>query len=71
MPNGAQIRNLRQFAGSCRFVYNKALALNTERYQKKEKRLGYPKLCALLPNWKTEHQFLSDLMSQRKRCSKG
>ena len=64
MPNGAQIRNLRQFAGSCRFVYNKALALNTERYQKKEKRLGYPKLCALLPNWKTEHQFLSDVPAQ-------
>ena len=32
MPNGEQVRNLRQFAGSCRFVYNKALALNTERY---------------------------------------
>jgi len=64
MPNGAQIRNLRQFAGSCRLVYNKALALNTERYQKKEKRLGYPKLCALLPNWKTEHQFLSDVPAQ-------
>src|ERR1700692_1183169 len=46
-PNGEQLRNLRQFAGSCRFVYNKALALNVERYQKKEKRLGYAGLCAL------------------------
>ena len=36
-PNGEQLRNLRQFAGSCRFVYNKALALNVERYEKKEK----------------------------------
>jgi Helix-turn-helix domain len=35
-PNGEQLRNLRQFAGSCRLVYNKALALNVERYEKKE-----------------------------------
>jgi putative transposase len=63
-PNGEQRRNLRQFAGSCRFVYNKGLALNIERYQKKEKRLGYAGLCALLPNWKMEHEFLSDVPAQ-------
>jgi len=63
-PQGQQLRNLRQFAGSCRFVYNKALALNLERYQKKEKRLGYAGLCALLPNWKMEHEFLSDVPAQ-------
>lgn len=63
-PHGQQLRNLRQFAGSCRFVYNKALALNAERYQKKEKRLGYAGLCALLPNWKMEHEFLSNAPAQ-------
>ena len=63
-PNGEQIRNLRQFAGSCRFVYNKALALNVERYEKKQKRLGYAGLCALLPNWKMEHEFLSAVPAQ-------
>jgi putative transposase len=63
-PNDEQIRNLRQFAGSCRFVYNKALALNVERYEKKEKRLGYAGLCALLPNWKMEHEFLSAVPAQ-------
>src|SRR5438874_1634354 len=57
-------RNLRWFAGSCRFVYNKALALNTERYNQKEKRLGYARLCALLPNWKREHPFLSEVPAQ-------
>jgi len=41
-PSGQQLRNLRQFAGSCRFVYNKALALNTARYKQKEKRLAMP-----------------------------
>jgi putative transposase len=64
LPHGEQIRRLRQFAGSCRFVYNKALALNTERYLKKEKRLGYAALCALLPTWKIEHLFLSDVPAQ-------
>src|SRR5467141_2435890 len=63
-PNGEQLRNLRQFAGSCRFVYNKDLALNIERYEKKEKRLGYAGLCALLPNWKMEHEFLSEVPAQ-------
>jgi putative transposase len=63
-PNGEQLRNLRQFAGSCRFVYNKALALNVERCEKKEKRLGYAGLCALLPNWKMEHEFLSAVPAQ-------
>ena len=63
-PNGEQIRNLRQFAGSCRFVYNKALALNVERYEKKKKCLGYAGLCALLPNWKMEHEFLSAVPAQ-------
>src|SRR4029077_11165769 len=58
------IRNLRRFAGSCRFVYNKALALNVERYEQKKKRLGYAGLCALLPNWKMEHEFLSAVPAQ-------
>jgi len=63
-PSGERLRNLRQFAGSCRFVCNKGLALNIERYEKKEKRLGYAGLCALLPNWKREHEFLSDVPAQ-------
>jgi putative transposase len=57
LPNGQETRHLRQFAGSCRFVYNKALAINTQRYERKEKRLGYASLCALLPsaaNWNTK-----------------
>src|SRR6266436_217876 len=66
-PSAQQLRNLRQFAGSCRFVYNKALALNTARYNKKEKRLGYAGLCALLPNWKREHPFLSEVPAQALR----
>ena len=47
-PNGEQQRDMRRFVGSCRFVYNKALALQKERHEQGEKKLGYVGLCALL-----------------------
>jgi len=47
MPNGQQEQQMRRFAGSCRFVYNKALALQKERYQRGEKKLSYVELCKL------------------------
>jgi putative transposase len=61
MPNGQETRHRRQFAGSYRLVYNKALAINAQRYERNEKRLGYAELCALLPGWKREQAFLSDV----------
>jgi len=33
MPTGEQARNMRRFAGACRFVFNKALALQNENYR--------------------------------------
>ncbi|MDA8191604.1 MAG: transposase, partial [Gammaproteobacteria bacterium] len=51
-PNGEQQRQMRRFAGSCRFVYNQALALQKERYERGEKRLGYAGLCKELTAWK-------------------
>lgn len=48
MPDGQQQRQMRRFAGSCRFVFNKALALQKERYEHGEKKLGYVELCKLL-----------------------
>ena len=57
-PNGEQERNVRRFAGSCRFVYNKALALQQERYERGEKKLGYAGLCTLLTEWKTQAEML-------------
>jgi putative transposase len=52
MPNGEQMRNMRRFAGSCRYVYNKALALQKERYELGEKKLGYAGLCKLVTEWR-------------------
>lgn len=55
---------MRQFAGCCRFVWNKALALQKERLDTGERTLGYYKLALLLPQWKIEHPFLKDAPSQ-------
>ena len=51
-PNSEQQRQMRRFAGSCRFVYNKALALQKERYEQGEKKLGYAGLCKELTAWR-------------------
>ena len=45
MPTGEQQRQMRRFAGSCRFVFNKALALQKDRYERGEEQLGYAGLC--------------------------
>ena len=58
MPNGEQQRQMRRFAGSCRFVFNKALALQKERYEQGEKKLGYAGLCKALTEWKTQAEML-------------
>jgi len=62
MPNGQQERQMRRFAGACRFVYNKALALQKERYERSEKKLGYAGLCKLLTDWRNsaETAWLAD-----------
>ena len=56
MPDGQQERLMRRFAGSCRFVFNKALALQKERYGRVEKKLGYAGLCKLLTEWRNSTQ---------------
>ena len=51
-PKGWQRQRLGRFAGSCRFVFNRALALQKQRYRQGEKRLGYAALCRLLTTWR-------------------
>jgi len=62
MPTGEQQRQMRRFAGSCRFVFNKALALQKDRYERGEKKLGYAGLCKELTGWRNgvETPWLSD-----------
>ena len=51
-PNGEQRRQMHQFAGSCRFVFNRALALQKARYAAGENKLGYVDCAKALTVWK-------------------
>ena len=66
MPDGEQLRQMRRFAGACRFVFNKALAMQKSRYEQGEKKLGYAGLCKALTEWKaqTETAWLNETPSQ-------
>ena len=63
---GEQHRQMRRFSGACRFVYNKALALQKTRHEQGEKKLSAFELNNLLPQWKAEPEtkWLSDSPSQ-------
>jgi len=45
---------MRRFSGSCRFVYNKALALQKENHEAGNTFIGYVAMAAKLPIWKRE-----------------
>jgi len=51
-PNGEQRRNMRRFAGSCRFVFNKALALQKENHEAGNKFIDYVAMAKLLTGWR-------------------
>lgn len=58
-PNGEQQRAMRRFAGSCRFVYNKALAWQNEQYAANSAfKFSYTTLANLLPAWKQDQTTL-------------
>jgi putative transposase len=66
IPDGEQQRDMRRFAGSCRFVYNKALAVQKENHEAGNKFIGYVPMAANLPIWKREvgQEWLKDAPSQ-------
>jgi putative transposase len=63
MPNGGQQNQMRRFAGSCRFVYNKALALQKEMYDLTKRSHTRFHLDKLLTLWKQETPWLSETAS--------
>lgn len=65
-PNGQQERDMRRFAGACRFVFNKSLALQNENHEAGNKFLPYVKMAAWLVEWKKapETQWLKEVPSQ-------
>jgi putative transposase len=66
MTKPKQEESLRRFAGCCRFVWNRMLALEKENHENGEKRLGYYKLTSLLKDLKNQEKtsFLKEVHSQ-------
>lgn len=56
MPNGEQQRQLCRFSGSCRFVYNKALALQKQNRESGGKFIGYVAMAKNLTEWRHDTQ---------------
>ena len=52
MPDGEQARDMHRFAGSCRFVYNKALAMQKDNHEAGKKFIGFAGLCKALTGWR-------------------
>ncbi|HCJ9617244.1 TPA: transposase [Escherichia coli] len=65
-PNGQQERDMRRFAGACRFVFNRALALQNENHEAGNKYIPYTKMASWLIQWKShpDTQWLKDAPSQ-------
>ena len=51
-PDGEQRRRLARFAGCCRFVFNKALALQKDSYQTGGQFVGYVAMAKHLTEWR-------------------
>lgn len=52
MPNGEQQRDMRCFAGACRFVYNKALAMQQANHESGNKYMNYVGMAKHLTEWR-------------------
>ncbi|WP_201480410.1 RNA-guided endonuclease InsQ/TnpB family protein [Escherichia coli] len=65
-PGGQQEREMSRFAGACRFVFNRALALQNENHEAGNKYISYTKMTSWLVEWKnaTETEWLKDSPSQ-------
>ncbi|EUD04085.1 transposase, IS605 OrfB family [Providencia alcalifaciens RIMD 1656011] len=65
-PNAQQEREMRRFAGACRFVFNRALVRQNENHEAGNKYIPYTKMASWLIEWKsdTETQWLKEAPSQ-------
>jgi len=63
--NGHQSRQMSRFAGSCRFVFNHALAWQNDQYQADQSfKFSYVTMANQLPEWKSQYAWLKDSPSQ-------
>jgi putative transposase len=54
MPDGEQQRDMRRFAGACRFAFNKALTLQQENYKLGGKFIRYESMAKQLTSWRND-----------------
>lgn len=61
-PDGEQERDMRRTSGACRFVFNKALAIQKENYEAGNKFIGYVAMAKQLTEWRnsTETPWLKE-----------
>ena len=52
IPSAEQAQKMRCFAGACRYIYNKALALQKSSYEQAGKQLDYLELARLFTQWR-------------------
>ncbi len=66
LPKYQQQLSMRKFAGCCRYVWNKALALEKDAYENTGKYISYASLCSIISQWRKEEStvFLSEAHSQ-------
>lgn len=64
MPNGAQGHDMRRFAGTRRFVYNRALDIQKANHEFGGKYIGYVDMANRIPEWKGEFEWLKESPSQ-------
>ena len=65
-PIGQQERDMRRFAGACRFVFNRTLAIQNDNHEAGNKYIPYTKMTSWLTEWKAdpETQWLKESPSQ-------
>ena len=65
-PDRKQRHQMLGFAGSCRFVFNRALALQKELFELSGAHASYADLCAVLVDWKQDKEtdWLNEAPSQ-------
>ena len=56
IPNGRQALLMRRFAGACRFVFNKALALQQSNHADGGKYIGYVEMAKRLTAWRNSQE---------------
>jgi putative transposase len=63
-PDREQRHQMGRFAGSCRFVFNRALALQKELFELSGAHASYADLCALLVDWKQGNNKETDWLNE-------